>query len=151
MVLSTVTRCILCTLGAYPAGRDYYCPDGLVVHNDGNTPMSLAALSASVLLPDGAHCRYSEVHPDETVSCDIAWSLSQTELELGETFVQITVQGNDTGSSAASLNFTTAAAVPVPHAPAMTVKLEQAEPPSALVPGVFSGTSAPVSIMHACD
>lgn len=111
--------------------------------------MSLAALSASVLLPDGAHCRYSEVHPDETVSCDIAWSLSQAELELGETFVQITVQGNDTGSSAASLNFTTAAAVPVPQAPAMTVKLEQAEPPSALVPGVLSGTSAPVSIMHA--
>jgi hypothetical protein len=119
------------------------------VYNDGNTPMSLAALSASALLPDGSPCRYSEVHPDETVSCDIAWSLSQAELELGETVVQVTVQGKDTGSSpATSLNFTAAAAVPVPQAPAMSVKLEQTEPPSALVRGVLSGLSALVSVMH---
>jgi hypothetical protein len=126
-----------------PAGLDFYCPDGLAVYNDGNTPMSFAALSASVLLPDGSPCRRSLLQPDETAFCDIAWSLSQPELELAETLVQITVQGSDTGSSpATSLNFTAAAAVPVPQAPAMSIKLEQAYPASVLGAGTLQGSVA---------
>lgn len=121
-----------------PAGRDYYCPDGLVLYNDGNTPLLLAALSGSALLPDGSPCRHNNLQPGEAAFCDIAWRISQPELELGATFVSFTVQGNDTGSSPATrVNATFAASVPVPQAPAMTVKLEQAYPAGGLGAGTL--------------
>lgn len=82
------------------AGLDFFCPDGLQIENSGNTPLSLAALSAGALLYDGSQCWHDKVPPHETVFCDFAWSLSQAELEQGQSLVQLAVQGNDTAGPA---------------------------------------------------
>lgn len=117
------------------AGLDYYCPDGLTIHNSGNTPMSVAALSASALLPNGLPCQHGDLQPEEAAYCDVAWTLSQAELKFGTTYVQMTVQGNDTGSPTSSFDYTASTAVPVPQAPGLSVKLYQAESVGVVTPG----------------
>lgn len=100
--------------------------------------MALQSLSANVLLPDGSPCRHGDVQPRDTVLCDVAWTLSQPELELGESLVQVSIQGNDTGSTAsglASTSYTATAFLQVPQSPCMTVTVEQAEPVRAIQAG----------------
>lgn len=120
---------------AFSAGLEFFCPDALLVKATGNVPMSVKVMPELAFLSDGSPCELAALQPMDTLVCDLAWTLTKQELELGEGIVHLSIAGNDTGGSLAGLAYVASAALPAVQVPAMSLALEQLNSAGYVLPG----------------
>jgi len=101
-----------------------------MVRNTGNVPLMLD-------LP-GTACHAQVLQPAvDSAVCDFAWSVTQPELELGLSFVQLSVNGTELLGSGSSAAYTGAALLHLVQTPSVQVEAEQLQPAGYLEAGAI--------------
>jgi hypothetical protein len=106
------------------AGADYVCREGLMAANSGNVPLSMEVIGGVITLPSGGHCQATDLQPGTHTVCDVMWSMSNAEVEMGEGALHVLAQVNTTDQPAWSTFYSTSAKLAAVQVPRMAVTLE---------------------------
>lgn len=107
--------------------------------NTGNVPfLPFEVNNSHVTHPSGGGpCRASGLNPSERSVCDIRWSLSQAEVEMGKSVTELIVRANTTDQPDSVMTYSTVARISATQMPRLGTSLEVVSPSMArpLTPG----------------
>lgn len=83
----------------------------------------------------GSPCQSKMILPANQINCDVSWSLSQDEVEMGQGVAQLAAQGSDIKYPNMSVVYVATGRIRAIQVPRLVTTLQQANRATLIMPG----------------